>query len=422
MNNNEKNIILFTGKLPDRYIEAVERVEKKIKRDLRVALIIDKSEKNELTPKYEKRINYFIRCNTKNKNEIKRKLKDIRKNILTMFFVSEKNVGLYCDILDIIKLKNSPTKKAIIKSTDKIEMRKAFYKYDPTITPKHIQVKSKDGVNLISKRIGFPCIIKPAHLSRSRLITVARNKEELKLKLEKIFTTINKIYNKEKIKYKPAILVEELMDGTPYTIDVYIDKDQKIYFTPLIYQITAKEIGIDDFHLFARINPPGLNELETKKAKLAVKKGVFALGLKNVVGHFELMKTRSGWKIIEVGPRIGAYRTDMLYMSYGIRHIDNYILLRLDKKPEIKNTVLCNSTFLEFFPKRKGRIISIEGINKVKKLKSFVDHLININVGEMAGLSNHGYLHTVRVVLKNKDKNILFKDIESARKMIKIKN
>ena len=47
----------------------------------------------------------------------------------------------------------------------------------------------------------------------------------------------------------------------------------------------------------------------------------------------ELIKAESGWKIVEVGPRIGGYRNDMLDLSYNIKHMENYLLLKLEKKP-----------------------------------------------------------------------------------------
>lgn len=416
----EKDIILFVGNVPDKYIIQIKELEKKMNCSFRIALIADFDTEIKLSSKYRKTLSWIGRCNTENEKNVEEKLKDIKNEILITYFVYERYAVLYCKVLKIVKLKNNPPIKSIRDSTNKIEMRKAFYKCDPDITPKFIQIKNKNSVNLISKKVGFPCMLKPSGLSRSRLITASNNPDELGKNLNEIFSKIEKIYKKEKIKTKPLILAEEKLEGKMYTVDVYVDNKQKIHFTPFIYQITAKELGIDDFHIFGRVNPSGLNEKEIKKAKLVAKKGVLSLGLKNVIVHFEFMKTKNGWKIIEVGPRIGAYRIEMLDMSYGIRHFENYLLLRLNKKPIVNNNLISHSAFLEFFPRKRGYVRSMRGINKIRKLKSFSGLAIKNEIGSEAGLSKNGYLHTLRVILKNKNKKIFYKDIETAKGLIKI--
>jgi len=421
MKENNKNIILFVGNVPDKYIIQTKELEKKINRNFRIVLIADFDTEIKLSSKYRKALSCVKRCNTENKKDIKEKLKDIKDEVLMTYFVYERYAVFYCEILKIIKLKNNPTIKSIKKSTNKMEMRKAFYKCDSNITPKFIQIKNKNSVNLISKKVGFPCMLKPSGLSRSRLITASNNPNELGKNLNEIFSKIEKIYKKEKIKTKPLILAEKKVEGKMYTVDVYVDNEQKIYLTPFIHQITAKDLGIDDFHIFARVNPSGLSEKEVKKASAVVKKGVSSLGLKNVIVHFEFMKTKNGWKIIEVGPRIGAYRIEMLDMSYSIKHFENYLLLRLNKKPIIKNKLICYSAFLEFFPQKKGYVESITGINKIRKLESFSGIVIKNRIGSRAGLSKDGYLHTLRVILKNKNKKIFISDLKEAKNLIKIR-
>lgn len=419
-NFDNKNIILFVGNIKTVHIDAVENVGKKINQDFRIALIVDIKTKITLPESYLKKVYYFKRCNAEDNEDIKRNLKEIKSEVAVIYFIFERYVNLYIKILKMIKLKNNPPIEAVEKSINKIEMRKAFFKYDQDITPKYMRVKNKNSVDLVSKKIGFPCMLKPANLSRSRLITVSNNREELKENLKKAFDNIEKIYKREQIKFKPLILAEEMVRGGLYTVDVYIDRNQKIYFTPFMYQITAKDVGINDFHIYARINPSDLKENEINKAKLVVEKGVRALGLKNIIGHFELIKAKSGWKIVEVGPRIGGYRNDMLDLSYNIKHMENYLLLRLEKKPIIKSKLISYTAFFEFFPRKKGRIRSIKGQRKIKKLNSFHSYKIKNKVGAINGLSKDGYLHALFVILKNKNKDVFYRDIEKIGRMVKI--
>lgn len=420
MKNRNKNILLFVGNIPDRYVEAVEFLKGRLNCDFEIAVIASYQEKLLLSSENRRKIDYVLRCDISDKRDIKTKLKNIKSKIAVIFFVFEKFADFYCEVLKVVKLKNSPSDGSIMKSVDKLKMRKAFYKYNQSITPKFAVAKNKKSAILISNKIGFPCILKPAHLSRSKLVTASYNMAELEQNLKKTFKVVEKIYRKERRNYHPVVLAEEMMEGKMYTTDAYVSSKQKIYLTPFIRQVKAKEVGINDFHIFARIIPSGLKKEEIKKASLVAKKSVFSLGLRNIAVHIELMRTTGGWKIVEVGPRLGAYRNRMLKLSYDIEHIKNYLLVRFNKKPIIKNKLIAYSAVLEFFPSRDGYIKSIKGLEKVRRLKSFSRLYINRKIGEYSGFSKNGYLNVLYVVLTHKNRKIFYNDFKKIRNVIKI--
>jgi hypothetical protein len=420
MKLNEKNIILFVGNVPERYVESIEKLEKEINLNFRIVIFIDNNVELLLPSEYQKKIFNTVRCDSNNKKEISKKLNFIKKDVLMTFYIYESDADFYCEMLKNIKLKNNPSIESIKKSTDKIKMRKAFYKYDPSTIPKFTLAKNKNDLELISKKIGFPCILKPAHLSKSRLVTVSQNKNELKKNLNKTFSVINKVYKKWKIKSKPLILAEEMMIGKVYSVDVCIDSKQKIYFTPVVGLTTARDVGIDDFHHYARILPSDLKDSDIKKAYLVAKKGVRALGLRNSVAHIELMKTESKWKIIEIGSRMGGYRNKMLKISYDTKYFESCFLIRLNKKPIFKNRLIAYSAVLEFFPEKEGYLKSIKGICKIKKLDSFFEMKINSKTGDFAGFAKNGYLNVLYVLLGNKNEKTFYKDLKIVESLIKI--
>lgn len=421
MKKREKNIILFVGNVHDTYIEEIIEMNKKRKNNFRIALLYDIDiVRMNLSSENQKAFDYFEMCDSKNRKEIKKKLKKIKDEIISVYIVYEKYMEFYIDVLKILGIKNYSSPDSLRASIDKFKMRKAFYKYDPSITPKFIQVKSKKDIDLVVKKIGFPCIIKPAHLLKSKLVSISNNKEELKCNIENTFKLIEKTYDRLRVKSKPIILAEEMMDGKAYSVDVYVDSNKKMYFTPFISQITAKDLGIDDFYIYIRMNPSSLTQKEIKAASDVSAKSIVALNIKNTVVHIELMKTKKGWKIIELGPRIGGYRMEMLKYAYGINHFENCVLTRLNKNPIINNKIIKYTTVLEFFPEKEGYIKSIKGIRKVKKLNSFYSMKVNSKVGDLAGFSKNGFLDVLYVILKNKNKKIFYRDVEKIKDIIKI--
>ena len=420
MKLNNKNIILFIGNIPNRYVEVIKKIEMDIKMGFRIVIFLDNKEKLLLFPRNRNKIYKIIRCNSNNKKEIKEMLISIKKDVLIIYYIFEKDADFYCEVLKNIKLENNPTIESIKKSTDKIKMRKAFCKYDPSMIPKFMLVKNKNNLELISKKIGFPCILKPAHLSKSRLVTVSQNKDELKKNLNNTFNVINKVYKKWKIKPEPLILAEEMMIGKMYSVDACIDNKQKIYLTPVVGLATARDVGIDDFHHYARILPSNLSSNEIKKVHSIAKKGIVALGLKNSVAHIELMKTKNGWKIVEIGSRMGGYRNKMLKISYDIKYFENYFLIRINKKLTFKDKLIAHSTVIEFFPKEEGYLKSVKGIRKIKKLDSFSEMEINSKIGDFVGFAKNGYLNVLYILLGNKNKKTFYKDLKIVKSLIKI--
>ncbi len=421
MCTKEKNIILFVGNVHDDYVEQIIKMKKKENLDIRIGLIINFNIKHRLSAKYEKELSLVIRCDSNDERDIKEKISDIKDEVLDAYIIYDKHVDFLIKIIKILKLKNYSSSKSLRNSVNKLESRKIFNKYCPEITPRFIQIKSKNDFNKIIKKIGFPCILKPVHLTQSRLVSVSKDPEELKSNLDIIYRELLKNYNKIGVKDKPSIIAEEMVQGDLYTTDVYVDKNQKMYFTPLIYQITGKNIGINDFHIYARINPSGLKGDDIKKAFSTSRKGIVSLGLKNDIVHVELMRSGKDFKIIEVGPRIGGYRIKMLDISYGINHIANYINLRLGKKIIIKNKLVAYSTIIEILSEEKGKLRSISGKDQVRKLKSFYSLKVFKKTGEDVGLAKDGYSKAISIILKNKNKKIFYNDMEKVRELVKIK-
>ena len=74
----------------------------------------------------------------------------------------------------------------------------------------------------------------------------------------------------------------------------------------------------------------------------------------------------------------------------------------------------------EIFPERESKIVSVRGIEKMKKLKSFLRYEQAKNIGEMCGFSRDRYIYILRVVLSGKNKKVLEGDLEKMRGIVKI--
>ena len=153
-----------------------------------------------------------------------------------------------------------------------------------------------------------------------------------------------------------------------YSIDAYVNARGVIYFAPTVYVKTGREIGFDDFFGYMRLTPTMLNVAHTEEAQEAASKGIKALGMRSTTCHIELMRTEDGWKVIEMGPRIGGFRHEMYDLSYGIDHSLNDILIRIPKQPILPKKVRGYTAVMQFYAQKEGNSIKSREYLRLRRL------------------------------------------------------
>ena len=425
MKSNNKNIILFAGNAFNVLLDDVKDFEKSQKRKFRTAIITSREFNLNRTLSQqgvENRFDFVLRCDTKNINDIKKVISPIKDEILIVFCYFESWMLLYSRLAKLIPDVNMPTAESLKICSSKLEMRKKFIKYYPEITPKFILVDKSQNAEKIAKEIGFPCITKPLNFSKSRLIIKSNNVKELENNLKYSFSKIEKVYKQAGYESNSMILAEEYMEGDLYSVDAYVSPNGKIYLTPIVRVVTGKDIGIDDFFNYYRVTPAEIKEEEEKRAQKVAMKSIIATGISSATVHIELIKTKEkNWKIVEIQSRHGGYRDDMLKLSYGIRHHINDFLIKIKKRPIVPKKVRSYTAIIEIFPEKEGKIFSIKGIEKMKKLKSFFKFKQIKEIGDMCGYSREGYTYVLCIVLNHRNKRIIYNDIKEIGKIIKVK-
>jgi len=417
---NEKNIILFIGNVSSATQESVKQLEKITGQKFRVFLLT--SLKRKVPEKVKKYLDQIIRCQIDKIELIERALVPYHDQIAITICKYEAPMPLYSRIVELFPYLKNPTSHSILVANDKLEMRKAFKRYAPQITPKFIRVKKITDVIIkkIIENVGFPCVIKPTNLSKSKLVITSYDKEELLKNLEDAFRKIKSLYKKDFAETEPKIIVEQLMEGQMYSIDGYVNSYGKMFYTPIIEIKTGKDAGYDDLFMYTQITPSVLAKEEEEKAQNVVLKATHAVGLRSCTVHCELMKTPKGWKVIELASRTGGFREELLYYSFGIRHNLNDFLIHLGKKPILKKTRDMQTVFMKFWPHKSGKIVAINGLKKAQSLKSLAKLRQEKKVGDYAGLSKHGHTFVVGFTLCTKTRSELLADIRKLEKLIKI--
>ena len=415
-----RDIILFVQKTFEGTVEQVKQYGVEKDTPFRVAVLYDETKKN----LYEKvpGVDIELWCNFDKPESIAAALDPYKLEISAVTCRSDVNIPKLAAIVPHVPYASTATQQSLLWSVDKMMMRKKFAAYDRSITPKFMVVKelTNDTFEQVREKIGFPVVIKPAGLAQSMFVSVNYHEEEFKKNMKKIFREIKRVYKDNNRNFEPKILVEQLLEGQMYSIDAYVTARGAVTCCPPVYVKTGNMVGFDDFFGYLQLTPTRLKKDSIDEANEVVKKAIHALGLRSSTVHAELVRTDSGWKMIELGPRVGGYRDRMYKQSFGINHGLNDVLVRIPAKVQVNKKIKGYSAAMKFFASKEGTITAIKGIRKIDALDSVTKIRQNKKVGDKAKFAKHGGSCVFDVQLFHADRSLLFADIRRIEQMIDI--
>lgn len=351
---------------------------------------------------------------------------DLENEIQRLESAGLQAAGLYCIYENYIVPKAilaeslglpSPTVESAQLSTDKIRMREAFLANSPEVSPHYREISSIEEATEFAEKYGFPVIIKPANLVKSLLIMRCNSLHELRTSFECAQRSIDELYKKYGVHdYEPRLLIEEFVEGKQYTIAALVDNEGTPHFCDGIVDITtAQDIGVDDTYLFRRAVPSRASAQVQESLFNAAREGLKALGLHSSAAHVELIDSKNGPKIVEIGARTGGYRPRMYQFAYGIDLIEQELKISLGEKPHLAGNLNKNCAVYEFFPKTQGSFASVENMidaNSITYLK------VKAEPGDLIGPAREGFKATIVAIVAEEEKlkfNELCENVESMK-------
>jgi carbamoylphosphate synthase large subunit len=365
---DQPKYILVVNHIVSSVFHSVEKLGKQPDlKGLRVLLISNNPGLAARYAEYSDKFDY-LPCDFSTDDAIKTALGSYMENIVGVICRGDKHIQYLRKISRLLppSVKVS-TPEALEKATNKRLMRKAFSDKYPQITPAFMSVRdaSDQSIEEIEAIIAYPMIIKPANLYSSLLIQTCANRQELQIKLKSTFDAVGAIYEREGIIQSPQIIVEEYLEGDFYSTDVFILSTGKVYCTPLVGYIPAKKMGIDDFFLYKRFIPSGISEPAESEAFTAASKAVEAVGLQYSAAHVELIDTKNGWKVIELGPRLGRFRNIMYRLGFGIDLSLTDLQIHLGIVPDIPTDLKEYCAAYSIYPRTEGTLRELTGIEEL---------------------------------------------------------
>jgi len=404
----KRDIVLFTG---------IQRFCRTLKeRGYRIAVL--REEEEQLTGREE--VDYVIDYDPQHLDGLMEKAKGLpfRDGILTVINRREKRVSEFAALNVALGRKGIGLEEAEWLS-DKYLMRKRMIEHDPSIAAPFQLIEDPNSPPR-HLRIGFPLMIKPRNLFKSQLVVRCNGLRELSETLRTVASRMDETANRHGVTLKKGLLLEEFLQGRELSIDSFVSPEGEIYHSPVVELVAAEDIGIQDYHVFARMVPARFEPLQVAAIEGIAEEGIRTLRLINSPAHIDMVYTPMGPKILEVGARVGGYRSEMIKLSFGIDLDEVAFSTSLGKGGDLVPKFERSTAVLEFFPPREGVLKGIAGLRGVRMLESFHRLRERMRSGERIGLARQGYRCPLFVVLNHEDGSLVRRDMEEARRIITI--
>ncbi|MDB6057590.1 MAG: hypothetical protein JWO95_1434 [Verrucomicrobiales bacterium] len=249
-------------------------------------------------------------------------------------------------------------------------------------------IKSEEHLLQCAAELGYPCFLQPNNVSASMWATRNPDPATLTANYRQMVSEVPKYYAKlGKYDQKLDATVAEYMEGANISIDCLMDKNGRVYTTPAVEVLTGKDVGIDDYHHFARILPTRLSNADKKELDELARAGCTALGMTNSAAHVEFIGKRLG----EIAARPGGNRPRILEMAYGMDMLYAFYQVLRGETPELKATRDLSAAIVTPFAPRNGKLVSMRHLDRIPNLPGYLYHEIRAQPGAEVGLSKGGF-------------------------------
>lgn len=266
------------------------------------------------------------------------------------------------------------SKETAFKATNKAAMRECLGKNNVPI-PKFFRVKGYDEYINIVNKFTSEIIIKPSDNSGSRgvvLLKELNNEEQIKNAFK---------YSMENSR-SGEIIVEEYMKGPEVSVES-VSIDGKIYIVAITDKITT---GSPNFVEMGHSQPSQLSKEITDNIKNVAIDAIRAVGIDNGPAHTEIIVTREGPKIVEIGARLGGdnITSHLVPLSTGINLVQVCIQIAMGIKVNLKQKFLKGSS-IRYFESIEGKIDYIEGIEEARLIEGIKQIEFTKQIGQRVG-------------------------------------
>ena len=244
-----------------------------------------------------------------------------------------------------------------LKATNKALMRQCLKEHGVPI-PMFFKVSNEEEYLQAIKLFKTKVIVKPADNSGSRGVFLVERLEDDNVLLQAYR------YSKE-FSRNGDVVVEEYMEGEEVSVET-LSIDGVCH----VIQITDKlTTGAPHFVEMGHSQPTRHNAVIADQICEVAISAVNAIGIQNGPSHTEIMVTKDGPKIVELGARLGGdcITTHLVPLSTGVNMVENCILIALGEQPDL-TAKFAKASAIRYIPSYEGILKEVSNLEEAKQM------------------------------------------------------
>lgn len=277
-----------------------------------------------------------------------------------------KTVAAVASEMNLIGISN----ETAIKATNKVIMRENLKKHNVPV-PLFFQVKNKEEYFSLIKNFSDKFIIKPADNSGSRGVSLVKNNN---------FIEVSAAFEYS-YKYSTSglLIIEEYMEGPEVSVET-LSIGGNINVIAITDKLTT---GPPNFVEMGHSQPSVLSNEIKKRIEKTTISAVKAIGIENGPAHTEIIVTKEGPKVVEIGARLGGdnITSHLVPLSTGINMVECCIRIALGMKIKLDSDISLGAA-IRYFNTSNGRIKQIKWIKEAKNINGVYQITFTKNVGD----------------------------------------
>jgi biotin carboxylase len=272
---------------------------------------------------------------------------------------------------------------------DKNLMRTRFQeRIHSGVTARFREVHSEADLLSFARQVGYPVFLQPANVSASMWATRNADESSLLASYRAILNEVPAYYERLGKKDQPlSVAVAEYLEGANISVDCVIDRNGRVHTTPAVFVLTGKDIGIDDYHHFARVLPSRLTPSQEEELLDLSVKGCQALDMTSSAAHVEFIGKRLG----EIAARPGGNRPRILELAYGMDELYSFYQVLTGQTPTLNRKSRNAAAIISPYPTRNGTLRAINHLDELPKLPGYLYHEIRAQPGTAVGMASGGF-------------------------------
>lgn len=263
------------------------------------------------------------------------------------------------------------SQEVAMKATNKGLMRDCLRGHDVPV-PHYVRTRGYQEFCAAIKRFQPTCVVKPADSSGSRGIFLVNDPGD-SAQLERAYD-----YSRA-FSGTGEVLVEEFMEGAEVSVET-LSHDGQVRVLAITDKVTN---GAPHFVEMGHSQPSRIEVTMQKLIGKVATDAVTAIGIENGPAHVEIIVTRDGPKIVELGARLGGdnIASHLVPISTGIDVIRASIQIAMGDRPHVQVT-RHQGAAIRYLPQQPiGMIKAIIGVAQARSIEGVIDVALTQDVG-----------------------------------------